>query len=85
MATVKIEYTLKMGDGSTPKGTLEVALSGILGNKINRNTLYTIKLGDGKEVKDEIKASVVVEDWVTDGNDVDVPVNPSEDDKVVKP
>lgn len=86
VATVKIEYTLKMGDGSTPKGTLEVALSGIEGKKINRNTLYTIKLGNGKEVKDEIKASVVVEDWVTDGNDVDVPVNPSEDDKkVVKP
>lgn len=82
VATVRIDYTLKMGDGSTPKGTLEVALSGISGNKINRNTLYTIKLGDGKEVKDEIKASVVVEDWVTEGNDVDVPVNPSEDDKV---
>lgn len=82
VATVKIEYTLKMGDGSTPKGTLEVKLSGISGNKINRNTLYTIKLGNGKEVKDEIKASVVVEDWVTEGNDVDVPVNPSEDDKV---
>lgn len=82
VATVKIEYTLKMGDGSTPKGTLEVKLSGISGNKINRNTLYTIKLGNGKEVKDEIKASVVVEDWVTGGNEVDVPVDPSDEDKV---
>lgn len=81
-ATVKIGYTLTFAGGDKT-GIVSVPLKKSDSEFIHptRNTLYTIKLGDGSIVQDEVKiTAIIVEDWVP--VDIDDSINPGEDGKV---
>lgn len=82
---VQIDYTLTNLAGSPDLNkTIVVDLKSVPSTYINptRNYLYTIKLGDGTKVDNEIKVStVIVDDWISGGN-IDEEINPDEDTSV---
>ena len=79
---VTIEYTLKVGAADQP-GRVTVKFknskepSGFV--NVSRNTLYRIRLGDGKNVSTGIvQAAFEVADW-TEGGNIDTGLNPGDE------
>ncbi|MDY3068153.1 MAG: hypothetical protein SOR57_00550 [Parabacteroides sp.] len=81
IAKIHIDYKLSMGGGAEKTASLDIPFTSST-EKIERNTLYTVKLGDGTIAQDKINATITVEDWVTE--DVDVPLDPSEGSDTVE-
>lgn len=81
IAKIHIDYKLNMGGGAEKTASFDIPFTSST-EKIERNTLYTVKLGDGTIAQDKINATITVEDWVTE--DVDVPLDPSEGSDTVE-
>lgn len=85
-AEVVIVYKLTIGDKKVEKvGSISIPLKTNDGYiNTTRNNLYTIKIGDGKPVQDEVNVQLIVNDW-EQTTEIDGELNPGKGDVSMLP